>query len=202
MFLGDSITQQYELAGPPAFLAYRAVWDRFYGDRHALNLGFSGDATCHLLWRIENGEVAGLSPKVAVVLIGANNFGRLHWSADDTVRGVDAIVSATHTRLPASRIVLLSILPSGRGAWAADATRRANRALAERFGSARDDRVRFVNLTDVFEPDGHLDVSLFADPLLPHPKPALHPNAAGQARMAGAVEPVLFPLLGDRDHRS
>ena len=93
IFLGDSITQDYEVTGPPEWRDFVPVWQRFYGTRNAVNLGFNGDATSHLLWRIENGEVAGIAPKVAVILIGANNLGRLHWPAQDTVAGIDAIVT-------------------------------------------------------------------------------------------------------------
>jgi len=50
-----------------------------------VNLGFVGDTTASLLWRIDNGEATGIEPKVAVILIGANNLGHLHWSTDDTV---------------------------------------------------------------------------------------------------------------------
>ena len=95
IFLGDSLTQDYEVSGPPEWRDFVPVWQRFYGERNAVNLGFNGDATSHLLWRIENGEVAGIAPKVAVILIGANNLGRLHWPAEDTVAGIDAIVDAT-----------------------------------------------------------------------------------------------------------
>ena len=83
IFLGDSITQDYEVTGPPDWRDFEPVWQHFYGGRNAVNLGFNGDATSHLLWRIENGEVAGIAPKVAVILIGANNLGRLHWAPED-----------------------------------------------------------------------------------------------------------------------
>ena len=85
IFLGDSITQDWERSGPPEWQDFAPVWQRFYGDRHAVNLGFKGDTTASLLWRIRNGEVAGIAPKAAVMLIGANNLGKLHWSAEDTV---------------------------------------------------------------------------------------------------------------------
>ena len=90
IFLGDSITQDWEHVGPPEWKDFVPVWQRFYGDRHAVNLGFNGDTTASLLWRIQNGEVAGIAPTVAVILIGANNMGHVHWSAEDTVAGIDA----------------------------------------------------------------------------------------------------------------
>ena len=53
VFLGDSITQDWERTGPEPWRDFRPAWNRFYGDRHAVNLGFIGDATSHLLWRID-----------------------------------------------------------------------------------------------------------------------------------------------------
>ena len=79
VWYGDSITQDWERKGPAPWGDFAPVWQHYYGGRHALDMGFNGDATSHLLWRIENGEAAGIHPRVAVVLIGANNFGHLHW---------------------------------------------------------------------------------------------------------------------------
>src|SRR5215472_3484908 len=107
LFLGDSITEDWELHGPPEWHDFAPIWQRYYGDRNAINLGFTGDTTAHLLWRIENGETTGITPGVAVVLIGANNFGRVHWSAEDTVSGIEAIVAALHRRLPHTKVLLL-----------------------------------------------------------------------------------------------
>jgi lysophospholipase L1-like esterase len=198
IFLGDSITQDWEKHGPPEWQDFAPVWQRFYGDRNAINLGFTGDTTAHLLWRIENGEVAGIAPKVAVVLIGANNLGRLRWSAENTIAGIDAIIAQLRHRLPHTKLVLLGILPSDRSAWTTDTTRTVNRALAARYG--RGSEVTFLDIGYVFTKDGSLDHNLFYDPKLSPPRPALHPSAQGQALMAEAMEPTLAALLGDHPH--
>ncbi|MGD0434804.1 MAG: GDSL-type esterase/lipase family protein, partial [Acetobacteraceae bacterium] len=117
IFLGDSITQDWEYDGPEEWRKFVPVWRRFYGDRNAVNLGFKGDTTASLLWRIRNGECDGIAPKVAVILIGANNLGRLHWSAADTVLGINAIILELRHRLPATRILLMGVLPSERSDW-------------------------------------------------------------------------------------
>jgi len=200
VFLGDSITQDYEDAGPPAWKDFQPVWQRFYGDRNAVNLGFSGDATSHLLWRIEHGEIDGIAPKVAIILIGANNLGRLHWSADDDVQGIDAVVAETRRRLPRTRILLLGILPSERSDWATRTTLEVNRALASRYGSGAVAGVTFMDVGGIFMRGGVLDSSLFADPLMHPPESPLHPTAEAQARMAAAIEPTLARLMGDRNH--
>jgi lysophospholipase L1-like esterase len=198
IFLGDSITQDWERHAPPDWADFAPVWQRFYGDRDAINLGFLGDTTASLIWRIRNGELDGISPKVAVVLIGANNLGRVHWSAEDTVAGIDTITAELHRRLPHTKVLLLGVLPSDRSTWATETTVAINRMLAAKY--AGDSVVTFLNVDHVFLRDGKLDRSLFYDPLLTPPDPPLHPTAQGQALMAAAMEPTLAALLGDRNH--
>jgi lysophospholipase L1-like esterase len=198
VFLGDSITQDYEVSGPPEWRDFAPVWQRFYGNRNAVNLGFNGDATSHLLWRIENGEVAGITPRVAVILIGANNLGRLHWPPEDTVAGIDAIVTQLRHRLPQTKLLLLGVLPSERSAWATETTLVINRTLAARYNRRGD--VTYLDVGRVFMRNGTLDTELFFDPKLTPPSAPLHPTAAGQALMAEAIEPTLAALLGDKAH--
>jgi lysophospholipase L1-like esterase len=199
VFYGDSITQDWEHAGPPAWMDFAPVWQRFYGDRNAVNLGFVGDTTASLLWRIDNGEATGITPKVAVILIGANNLGHLHWSADDTVLGIDAIVSELRHRLPTTKLLLLGILPSERSDWATETTLAVNRRLAQEYphGGA----VTFLDVGHVFMQGGKLDRDLFLDPRKTPPEQSLHPTAQGQALMAEAMEPTLASMLGDRVHQ-
>lgn len=198
VFYGDSITQDWERHGPPAWMDFAPVWQRFYGDRDAINLGFTGDTTASLLWRIEHGEATGIAPKVAVILIGANNLGYLHWSADDTVLGIDTIVRELRQRLPGTKLLLLGILPSDRTVWATQTTLDVNRRLAQQF--SHDGAVTFLDVAHVFMRDGKLDRDLFLDPRKTPPEAPLHPTAQGQALMAAAMEPTLASLMGDRVH--
>ena len=197
IFLGDSITQDFERHGPPPWRDFAPVWQHFYGARHAVNLGFKGDATSHLLWRIEHGEIDGIAPKAAVILIGANSLGRLHWSAADTLAGIDAVVATVRRKLPHTGILLLGILPSARSEWATETTRTVNAGLAARYGHDAVAGVTYMDLTPLFMKNGRLDTSLFLDPLLTPPEPPLHPTPEGMARMAQAMEPALRSLLGE-----
>jgi lysophospholipase L1-like esterase len=199
IFLGDSITQDWEKSGPADWQDFAPIWQRFYGDRNAVNLGFTGDTTASLLWRIRNGEVAGIAPKVAVVLIGANNLGRVHWSAEDTVAGIDAIVDELRHRLPETKILLLSVLPSERSPWVTRTTRDINDRLAAKYKDVAS--VTYLDLSGIFLRNGTLDRTLFLDPRLTPPDPPLHPSARGQMLMAQAMEPVLAAMLGDRPHK-
>ena len=106
IFVGDSITQGWERAG-------REVWAKYYGSRNAVNLGIGGDRTQHVLWRLDHGNVDGISPKVAVVMIGTNNSGGNRNSASEMVDGVTAVVETLRAKLPETRVVLLGIFPRG-----------------------------------------------------------------------------------------
>ena len=198
VWLGDSITQDFEHTGPQDWNDFAPVWQRFYGDRHAVNLGFKGDATAHLLWRIEHGETDGIAPRLAIILIGANNFGHLHWPATPTLQGIETIVSTLHQRLPNTKILLLSVLPSIRSAWVDENTALINHLLADRYGNGADPLVTFTDLTSLFLKDGRVDKDAFLDGHLNPPDPPLHPTAQTQARIAAAIEPIVSHLMADR----
>lgn len=199
VWYGDSITQNWEQNGPEPWRDFAPVWQRFYGDRHALNLGFKGDATSHLLWRIEHGEADGIAPKAAVILIGANNFGHLHWSAADTLLGIDAIVAALHRHLPRTHLVLLGVLPSIRNPYVDASTATVNAALPTRY--AGDPLLTYVDAGSAVAPSGRPDPAAFLDGHLTPPDPPLHPTAQSQARIAALIEPAVAQAMGDRVHR-
>jgi lysophospholipase L1-like esterase len=111
LFLGDSITDGWRNKG-------RAVWDKNCAPRHALNLGISGDRTQHVLWRMENGELKNLKPKVVVLMIGTNNTGKERDgkprnTTPEIIEGVSAVVKGLRAKLPDSKILLLAIFPRG-----------------------------------------------------------------------------------------
>ncbi len=197
VWYGDSITQNWERSGPPAWRDFAPIWQRFYGGREAINLGFIGDSTANLIWRIMHGEASGIAPKVAIVEIGANNFGLPHWPASETVPGIEAVVRLLRERLPATGIVLLSVLPSERSDWVSENTVLTNAALARIYAGSR--TVHFIDLTGLFMKGGKLDRSLFLDQYLTPPDPLLHPTAQAQGRIAAAIEPTVAALMGDRN---
>ncbi len=95
-------------------------------------------------------------------------------------------------------MLLLSVLPSERSAWADQTTAEINRGLAERYAHAPG--VTYMDVTGVFMRDGHLDRDAFLDGNLTPPDPLLHPSAQAQARLSEAIEPTLARLMGDRIH--
>jgi lysophospholipase L1-like esterase len=200
VLLGDSITADYELRGPEPLRDYSGVWQRYYADRYALNLGFGGDGTLHLLWRILNGEIDSIASKVAVILIGTNDIGWLLRSVADTLAGIHAVVAEFHIRLPAAEILLVGLLPSDRGTWVQQATAAINSTLATHYGHGQVPYVTYPDVSSTFLKNGVFDTSLFCDPQQVPPEPASHPSLEGQERMAAALEPTLSELLGDAQH--
>ncbi|MBR4614093.1 MAG: acetylglucosamine-6-sulfatase, partial [Kiritimatiellae bacterium] len=125
VFLGDSITHFWESNG-------RAVWDRYFatGRYRALNLGFSGDRTEHVLWRIAHGELDGYNAKAIVLMLGTNNSGHFpieKETPEDTIVGMKAVLMAIRDKQPQAKIILCAIFPRGRDAN--DACRRRNAAV-------------------------------------------------------------------------
>jgi len=193
LLVGDSITHNYDKADPPN-QNFQPIWQRYYAPRKALNLGFSGDTTANVLWRLDHGEVDGLHPKLAVVLIGTNNTA-LGQSAEDTEVGIDAVVKDLEHRLPETKILLMGILPSKLPSR--EQNFEVNGYLGSRYAGGEDPQVSYIDISVVFYPHGELDTSLFYDPTLTPPGLALHPNTVGQRLMASAIEPAVARLMGD-----
>ncbi len=183
VFIGDSITQNFDKT------AYQPVWQKFYGARHALNLGYGGDTTGAALWRIARGELDGLSPRVTVILLGTNDT-NLKRTPAQTVSGVLSVVDVVKTRLPQTRILLLGILPSDRSPEKTRDDRAVNLALAEKFNG--DPRVTFFDAGGGLAKDDHADYQFFVEQPA---EGALHPNPAGQRLLAQAIEPELQRLF-------
>jgi beta-glucosidase len=182
LMIGDSITHGWENAG-------RQVWDQYYANRNAFNLGFSGDRTENVLWRLQHGAVDGIAPKLAVIMIGTNNTGHRQDKPEHTAAGVRAILDELQTRLPEMKILVLAIFP--RGADANDNLRKINAATNEILaGFADDKRVFYLDINDRFlKDDGTLPKSIMPD--------LLHPNAEGYGMWAAAMEPTVERLLGE-----
>jgi len=106
IFIGDSITVQwlYPKVG-------KKVWDKYYSKREALNFGVGGDRTQHVLWRLENMKVKDLKPKVAVLLIGTNNYSD---KATDIADGVKADIAKIREIFKDVKVIVVSITPNGR----------------------------------------------------------------------------------------
>lgn len=180
LFIGDSITQGWEEDG-------RRVWDTFYGRRRAVNLGFNSDQTDNVLWRLQHGEIDGITPKLAIVMIGTNNATKREDPPEETAAGIQAILATLRAHLPQTKILLLAVFP--RGQSANDQLRRVNQAVNERLRPFADQRhVFFLDLGPRFlDKAGRLSEDVMPD--------ALHPNERGYRLWAEGMEDLVKSLL-------
>ncbi|MGZ0165012.1 MAG: platelet-activating factor acetylhydrolase IB subunit [Planctomycetales bacterium] len=182
LMVGDSITHGWENRG-------KQVWEEHYAKRNAFNIGFSGDRTEHVLWRLQHDAVKGISPKLAVIMIGTNNTGHRQDPAEETAAGIKAIIAELQKQLPETKILLLAIFP--RGAKSDDLLRKLNTSINGIIaGYADGKKVFFLDINSEFlEEDGTLPKSVMPD--------LLHPHEAGYATWAKAMEPSIAKLLGE-----
>ncbi|MDF0644730.1 MAG: GDSL-type esterase/lipase family protein [Nitrospira sp.] len=182
LFIGDSITQGWASKG-------RSVWDEYYERRRAVNLGFAGDRTEHVLWRLDHGEIEGITPKLIVLMIGTNNSGHRHDPPAETAAGIEAILRTLLMGLPGTKILLLGIFP--RGASGADHLRQLNAAINERIRHFADSqRVFFLDLSRRFlDEQEHASRELLPD--------YLHLSERGYQVWADGMETMIKTLLGE-----
>ena len=109
VFMGDSITQGWEYPG------INKIWEKTFSKYKPYNIGFSGDRTEHLLWRIQNGEMQNINPKLSVIMIGTNNSHGGH-NAKIIRDGIEKIVRTLRDMLPDMKILILGIFPCGENA--------------------------------------------------------------------------------------
>lgn len=182
VFLGDSITQGWLKNG-------KEVWDKFYGDRRALNFGIGMAETGNLLWRINAGHFDIIQPRLIVLLIGTNNSQYSKHTPQQISEGVATVVKELLIRQPKTKILLLGIFP--RGTTTDDPYRLNNEAtnrLIARIGDG--EQIFFRDISEVFlRPDRSVIKELMADPV--------HLNRQGYLRWAEAMEKDIKQLLGE-----
>ena len=186
VFIGDSITQGWEGKG-------RDVWKKHYGNRKALNLGISGDRTQHVLWRLDNGNLKGISPKLAVIMIGTNNSNRQDNTAEEIGDGIVAIINKLQKKTPKTKILLLAVFPRG----AKPSPQREKNAKASAIGAKLADGKNIFYL-DIGPKFLTKDKVLTRD-IMPD---LLHLSAKGYQIWADSIEDKVVELLGEKDKAS
>jgi lysophospholipase L1-like esterase len=186
LFLGDSITEGWTKAPH--------IWEHYYGAFQPANFGIGGDQTQHVIWRIENGELDGIHPKVVVLMLGTNNTGGN--TAEEIAAADRKIVGMIRSRLPETKVLLLAIFPRGprkdkAGVVTDDGVSRMKIIQAANTELAKLDdgkTVRFLDINKRFlGNDGTIPDVLMPD--------QLHPNAAGYQLWADAMKPLLTEMM-------
>lgn len=179
IFVGDSLISLWRHNG-------RRAWRRYYQHRDALNLGAAGDQIQHTLWRLQNGNLQGLSPRLAVLMVGVNNN---YQPVEHVVAGLRKIIGYMRRGVPRTQILVLGILPYGeRPGRQRHKVKQINRAVA----AMADQRwIHFLDIGQLFvEPDGSITPGIMTHDFL-------HLTPLGYELWAGAMEPKLVELLGE-----
>lgn len=182
LFLGDSITNGWRGNGKKA-------WAKHFEPLKPANFGIGGDRTQHVLWRLQNGELDGITPKVAVLMIGTNNQGSD--SAPQIAEGIEAIVKHLREKTPSTKILLLAVFP--RGAKADNPSRAKLAAVNKTISKLHDGQnVVYLDIGEKFlEKDGSLSKEIMYD--------YLHLTPRGYEIWAEAITPTLHRLLGRKE---
>jgi len=190
-FEGDSVTRRWGATDYPELLAN---WKKNFYGWNAADFGWGADRTQNVLWRLKNGELDGVNPKVVVLLAGTNNVadplfpGDADAKAEDVTRGLRAIVRTIRETAPAATIIVMGIFPRNDNMALIPIIDRINTNLS-RFVDGQ--AVRYLNINSkLADAQGRL----FEGMMDAHDK--LHPTVKAYQVWADALKPVLTELLG------
>ncbi|XP_011839499.1 PREDICTED: platelet-activating factor acetylhydrolase IB subunit gamma [Mandrillus leucophaeus] len=175
VFIGDSLVQ---------LMHQCEIWRELFSPLHALNFGIGGDGTQHVLWRLENGELEHIRPKIVVVWVGTNNHGH---TAEQVTGGIKAIVQLVNERQPQARVVVLGLLPRGQHP---NPLREKNRRVNElvRAALAGHPRAHFLDADPGFV---HSDGTISHHDMYDY----LHLSRLGYTPVCRALHSLLLRLL-------
>jgi lysophospholipase L1-like esterase len=185
VFVGDSITDAWRRD------PQREMFEDYFGRYRPYNIGIGGDETQHVLWRIQNGELDGIRPKLVVLMIGTNNLANANrMTPAETADGVAGVVEAIRGKLPDAKVLLLGIFP--RANRSDDPLRRAVTETNQAIARLGDDRTIFYRDIGAkfLAPDGTLSGDIMPD--------YLHPNAKGYQIWADAIKAEVDRLMAAR----
>jgi lysophospholipase L1-like esterase len=182
-FEGDSITRRWGATDYPALLDH---WNENFFGWNAADFGWGADKIENILWRLDNGELDGVNPKIIVLLAGTNNVGA-GAGAEDVTKGLQAILRVIQAKAPGATILVTAIFPRNDHMAMIETIDAANRNLAK---LADGKKIRFLNINGKLA-DG--DGKLFDGMMNPD---KLHPAIKGYQVWADALKPVFTELLG------
>jgi lysophospholipase L1-like esterase len=186
-FIGDSITRRWGALDYPQLLDN---WRQNFFGWNAGNFGWGADRIENILWRLENGELAGVHPKVIVILAGTNNVGTRPGgdaAVAEITRGLAAIVYLCREQAPDATIVVTGIFPRNDSLAVLPEIARINANLA---ALADGQRVRYLNVNGRLADANGVLVEGMMNP------DKLHPAVPGYQVWADALEPILTERLG------
>lgn len=185
IMIGNSITHSLDRPDRKIFR------DQYLNELDAVNMGISGDRTENVIWRLQNGLLEGINPKVATLLIGTNNTDGNHYleisTPEELSQGIWKICEIIREKLPETEIVLLGIFPYGYKPNNRDEINKACNKIISEFPK-KDGKIHYYDLRELFlTEEGKVDRELMPD--------YLHPNVQGEKLIFEAMSPIISKLL-------
>lgn len=189
-FEGDSITRRWGATDYPALLEN---WKQNFFGWNAGDFGWGADRVENILWRLENGELDGVHPRVIVLLAGTNNVGSrvppdVDAAAENIIRGLQAVVNVMREKAPGAVIILTAIFPRNDNMAVLPEIAKINAGLAK---MADGKTIRYLDINNkLADADGKLYEGMLND------RDKLHPQLKGYQAWADALKPIFAELLG------
>lgn len=190
-FLGDSITRRWGTSDEKYKSFYENWRQNFFG-WNAANFGWGGDTTQNILWRLENGELDNVNPKVIVLLAGTNNVGNktpddVDVKAANVAKGIKAILDLCRQKAPNATVILMGIFPRNDNMAVMPVINKINKTIAK---YADGKKVRYVNINKKMADKNDKLLEGIAVP------DGLHLDLKGYQTWAEALKPIFKKLLG------
>lgn len=186
-FEGDSITRRWGTSDAQ-YHDFLSNWMRNFCGWNAADFGWGADRIQNVLWRLDNGELDGVNPKIIVLMIGTNNLYDDEGSTSaDIARGLHAILRLLQQKAPSATIILMGITPrNDRGTSIVAAIDRINESLSE-FADGK--KIRYLNMNDkLADANGKLFEGMTVD--------GLHLSVKGYQVWADALKPIITEIVG------
>ncbi|QOD59743.1 lipase [Polaribacter haliotis] len=167
------------------------VWDKYLDSYKTINMGISGDRTENVIWRLKNGSLENINPKVAVLLIGTNNTDGNHYltisTPEELAEGIKKICTIINEKLPNTKILLMGILPYGYKPNHRDNINKATNKIISKFPE-KNSLIHYVDIGPIF----YNEKGMARRDLMPD---FLHPNKEGHLEMFKALEDKINELM-------
>jgi lysophospholipase L1-like esterase len=184
-FEGDSITRRWGTSDAQ-YKDFLANWNQNFFGWNAADFGWGADNIQYIQWRLENGELDGVNPKIIVLLGGTNNLPNT--PLPEIVRGIKATLDLMQQKAPNAVIILMGITPRNDNGNAnrITAINEINSSIAK-FADGK--KIRYLNINDkLADKDGTLFEGMTVD--------RLHLSVKGYQVWADALKPIFTELLG------
>ncbi|WP_020533536.1 GDSL-type esterase/lipase family protein [Flexithrix dorotheae] len=173
----------------------KEVWRQYLDGYQTVNMGISGDRTENVIWRIENGTLDSINPKLAVLLIGTNNTDGNHYlnisTPEELEEGIWKICTLINEKLPETKILIMGILPYGYKPNHRDNINKATNLLISKFPE-KNPLINYVDIGNIYlDENGKVKQELMPD--------YLHPNAEGHLLMFEALKPEIDRLINENN---